>query len=55
MLAGDLAYDEVFRRQSDYPNGVSWNAQFAFNLFVILVPIIMLHLLVGLAVDDIKV
>ena len=59
MFSGEMEYDNIFFDNSYYLGNLitvpyEWPTRFFFLIFVITMPIIVMNLLVGLAVDDIK-
>ena len=59
MTSGEIEYDNLFFDEEKYNNGVvmvpyEGTTRMLFLFFVVIMPIIIMNLLVGLAVDDIK-
>ena len=53
MMAGEFNYDAIFDPKD--PQTFYYNSQMIFASFTIIITIFLVSLLVGLAVDDIKV
>ena len=58
MTSGEMEYDNLFFDNQNYDSVISvpymTTTKILFVLFVLIMPIIIMNLLVGLAVDDIK-
>ena len=58
MSIGELEYDNLFfdniHNEKEYMVHYKWTTKAFFVFFVMIMPIIIMNLLVGLAVDDIK-
>ena len=60
MTSGEMEYDNLFFDNAKYNDGVvmvpyETTTRLLFLFFVLVMPIIIMNLLVGLAVDDIKI
>ena len=54
MLIGEIDYNEIFHNQ-DYDLMFPFTTWCFYAIFLVVMPIIIMNLLVGLAVDDIKI